>query len=110
MKKNRPGFLVRVIGRPWQRLELAQVLFAESTALGVRAAEWDRLVLARGTGRVNTPFGRIRVKWSQGPAGRDVSAEYDDCKRAARRAKVPLREVVRAAEAAARREPGASAD
>jgi hypothetical protein len=110
MKKNRPGFLVRVVARPSQRLELAQLLFSESTALGVRAAEWDRLVLERETRRVATPFGRIRVKWSRGPGGPDVSAEYDDCKRAARRAKVPLREVVRAAEAAARREPGAAAD
>ena len=50
-----------------------------------------------------TPFGRVGVKivWdADGRAG--VSAEYDDCKRAARKAGVPLRDVVRAAEEAAR--------
>jgi len=102
MKKNRPGFLVRVLARPSERVALARILFTDSTAIGVRAAEWDRLVLPRETRRVSTPFGRIAVKLVHGPDGRILaSAEYDDCKRAARRAGVPLREVLRAAERAA---------
>ena len=103
MKKNRPGFLVRVLARPSDRLALARILFAESTAIGVRMSEMDRVVLDRETRRVATPFGRVGVKivWdADGRAG--VSAEYDDCKRAARKAGVPLRDVVRAAEEAAR--------
>jgi len=105
MKKNRPGFLVRVLGRPSDRLRLASVLFAESTAIGVRSVEADRLVLARESRRVATPFGRIAVKVVRDDAGRrEVSAEYEDCKRAARRSGSPLREVVRAAEEAARAE------
>ena len=103
MKKNRPGFLVRVLGRPSERLALARILFAESTAIGVRATESDRLVLEREEQRVETPYGRIRVKLVHGDDGRSlVSAEYDDCKRAARKAGVPLRDVVRAAEEAGR--------
>jgi uncharacterized protein (TIGR00299 family) protein len=103
MKKNRPGFGVRVLGRPADRLALARVLFAESTALGVRVSEHDRLVLAREQHRVTTPFGRISVKVVRDAAGRaDVSAEYDDCKRAARRSGAALRDVVRAAEEAGR--------
>ncbi len=107
-KKNRPGFAVRVLGRPADREALAGVLFAESSALGVRVAEWDRLVLPREVVRVKTDYGRIAVKWSRDPdGGVEVSAEYDDCKRAARRHGVPLRRVVRAAEDAARRaKPG----
>jgi uncharacterized protein (TIGR00299 family) protein len=103
MKKNRSGFGVRVLGRPADRLALARVLFAESTALGVRVSEQDRLVLARAQRKVSTPFGRIFVKLVTGPDGRrDVSAEYDDCKRAARRTGAPLRDVVRAVEEAGR--------
>jgi uncharacterized protein (TIGR00299 family) protein len=103
MKKNRPGFLVRVLGHPADRLPLVGVLFAESTAIGVRASESDRLLLERETRRVATPFGRIGVKVVWGGDGRaQVSAEYDDCKRAARKAGVPLAEVVRVAEEAAR--------
>jgi hypothetical protein len=103
MKKNRPGFLVRVLARPSDRVQLARVLFAQSSAIGVRAIECDRIVLPRETRRVVTPYGRIAVKLVTDDAGRVVaSAEYDACKQAARRLGVPLRDVVRAAEDAAR--------
>ncbi|MBW1684705.1 MAG: nickel pincer cofactor biosynthesis protein LarC [Deltaproteobacteria bacterium] len=103
MKKNRPGYLVRVLARPAERLVLAGILFAESTAIGVRVTESDRIVLDREERRVQTPFGRIRVKRVWDLEGRLlVSAEYDDCKRAAGKAGAPLREVVRAAEEAGR--------
>jgi len=103
MKKNRPGVLVRVLARPADRVALARVLFAESTAIGVRTSEWDRIVLEREALRVRTRFGTLRVKRVFDPDGHPlVSAEVDDCKRAAARHGVPLREVVRAAEEAAR--------
>ena len=102
MKKNRPGFLLRVLARPSDRAALSGVLFAETPTLGVRAVECDRLLLKREARRVETRFGRIAVKIARGERGRiDVSAEYDDCKRAARRSEVPLRDVIRAAEEAA---------
>lgn len=108
MKKNRPGFLVRVLARASDRDRLAHRLFADSTAIGVRCQEWDRLVLERSSAEVETVHGRIAVKQIVGVDGRlQVSAEYDDCKRAARRTGAPLRDVVRAAEEAARRESGA---
>ncbi len=103
MKKNRPGFAIHVIAKPSHRVPLARVLFAESTTLGVRVAEAERIVLIREERRVATPFGPIRVKLVRDAAGRPTaSAEYEDCKKAARRAGVPLREVVRMAEDAAR--------
>lgn len=95
MKKNRPGFLVRVLARPQDRDHLARLLFAESTAIGVRLAEWDRFVLERESIRIDTELGRARVKVIHGPEGRtDYSPEYDDCKRIARERGLPLREVV----------------
>lgn len=99
MKKNRPGFLVRVLGRPADRLRLARTLFAESTAIGVRVSEADRIVLRRELREVDTTWGPIGVKvvWD-GEGVAHASAEYDDCKRAARKHGVPLRDVVRAAE------------
>jgi len=103
MKKNRPGFLVRVLTRPSGRQALAGILFSESSAIGVRTQDWDRLVLERELHRVTTPYGRIGVKRVRLSGGRvEVSAEYDDCARAARKAGVPLRDVVRAAEERAR--------
>jgi len=106
-KKSRPGFALRVVARPADRLPLARILFAESTALGVRVQECDRLVLARAERRVRTRFGTIRVKRVQDwDGGVEVSAEYEDCRRAARRHDAPLREVIREAEDAARRLEG----
>ena len=103
MKKNRPGFLVRVLARPSDRIALAAVLFAESTTAGVRITDSDRLLLEREQRRVATPYGRLGVKLLFDGDGRAlVTAEYDDCKRAAKRAGAPLRDVVRAAEEAGR--------
>jgi uncharacterized protein (TIGR00299 family) protein len=102
-KKNRPGFAVRVLCRAPERDALARILFDETTTLGVRAVECDRLALPRESQRISTPFGRISVKIVRRPGGlADVSAEYDECRRAAVRTGVPLREVVRVVEEAAR--------
>ncbi len=103
MKKNRPGFLVRVLARPSDRIALAAVLFAESTTAGVRTTDSDRILLEREQRCVATPYGRLGVKLIFDGDGRAlVTAEYDDCKRAAKRAGAPLRDVVRAAEEAGR--------
>jgi len=103
MKKNRPGFLVRVVARPSERGALARLLLAESTAIGVRVVESDRIVLEREQRRVETPYGRIGVKRVWDAEGRcEVSAEYDECKSAARKSGARLRDVIRAAEEAGR--------
>jgi uncharacterized protein (DUF111 family) len=99
MKKGRPGQLLRVMARPVDRERLARRVLLESSALGVRTQEWPRLVLERRVTRVDTRFGKIRVKLATDPEGRTTAAaEHDDCARAARRAGVPLREVYREAE------------
>jgi len=108
MKKNRPGFLVRVLARPMDRDALARILFAESTAIGVRTSEWDRLVLERETLRLKTELGPVRVKLIRGPDGRvDCSPEYDDCKRIAKKRGIALRDVVERVTTLARKEVGA---
>ena len=107
MKKNRPGFLVRVLSRPADRDDLARILFAESTAIGVRLSEWDRLVLERKTVRLKTPLGTVRVKVIRGPDAQvQYSPEYDDCKRTAKKSGLPLREVVQRVSDQARKELG----
>jgi uncharacterized protein (DUF111 family) len=96
--------LVRVLARPSDKLAVAHRLFAESTAIGVRVFEVDRVVLRREIRRVETRYGRVAVKVVVDPDGRETfSAEVDDCVRAARKHGAPLREVVRVAEEAARR-------
>jgi len=95
MKKNRPGYLVRVLAKPQDRDLLSRVLFAESTAIGVRVSEWDRLVLERSSRKLKTELGTASIKLIRGPDGAlECSPEYDDCRRLARKHGLPLREVV----------------
>lgn len=106
-KKNRPGFLLRVLCRPSERDALARTILDETTTLGVRSLDQDRLVVPRESQRIATPFGRISVKIARRPGGVvDVSAEYDECRRAALRSGLPLREVVRRVEELARSRVG----
>ena len=62
MKKGRPGILVTVLAPPARRGEIEELLFRETTTLGVRRQEWDRTVLERETVTVETAYGPIRVK------------------------------------------------
>ncbi len=101
MKKNRPGVTLSVIGDPAHAGTLAEVLFAETSTLGVRMSRWERLCLEREWVRAETPWGPVRVKIGR-RHGRVLTRtpEYEDCKRVAQEAGVPLKEVQAAALAA----------
>jgi uncharacterized protein (TIGR00299 family) protein len=104
MKKNRPATLLSVLCRPATATALSEILFAETSTLGVRQQTVLRRCLARSMHQVETPYGVVRVKAARWGAGRDAwraSPEYEDCRRLATEKGVPLREVYRAAEQAA---------
>jgi pyridinium-3,5-bisthiocarboxylic acid mononucleotide nickel chelatase len=101
MKKNRPGTLVTVI-TPEPRLEeVSAVIFKETTTIGFRYLPMGRIELDRRIETVTTPYGPVRLKVSV-YNGEVVQAtpEYEDCRQAALRSGVPLKEVQRAATAA----------
>ena len=62
MKKGRPGVLVTVIAPPTRREAIEELLFRETTTLGVRRQEWERTALERETVSVATAYGSVRVK------------------------------------------------
>ncbi len=94
MKKGRPGNLLRVVAKPEDRERLAQSLFAETGTLGLRIYRAERRVQTRSWTEVETGYGKVRVKVS----GEGTYApEYEDCRRVARDAGVPLRKVLEAA-------------
>lgn len=100
MKKNRPGVLVSILCRVADREALTQLLFAETTTLGVRSYEVERHALARKFVSVETEFGAINVKVAQTDKSlSNVAPEYEDCRAAALRAGVPLHVVEWAARA-----------
>jgi uncharacterized protein (TIGR00299 family) protein len=101
MKKNRPGVLLSILCRAAERSALSELLFSETTTLGVRAYEVERRALERALVAVETQYGSIDVKVAQ-LNGHIVKAmpEYEQCRQAARDAKVPLRVVEDAARTA----------
>ncbi|HMF57543.1 MAG TPA: nickel pincer cofactor biosynthesis protein LarC [Pyrinomonadaceae bacterium] len=101
MKKNRPGALVSILCRPADRERLTEMLFAETTTLGVRAFEVERRALERETVAVETRFGAIDIKIARLDNLRvKAMPEFEQCRAAAERARVSLREVEEAAQAA----------
>jgi len=110
MKKCRPGLLVTAICPVGLLDEIAGVVFAETTTIGLRYRPARRIELARQSVTVTTPFGKVRVKVAS-LDGRVVGAqpEYEDCRKLAARRKTPLKEVTAAAVEAYRRQTGAGA-
>jgi uncharacterized protein (TIGR00299 family) protein len=98
MKKGRLGTLLTVLCKPGDAKHLQQLLFRETSTLGIRVREENRVVLAREITPVETDFGVIRVKtgswrgeeWNAAP-------EFEDCRRAAAAFDVPLKTVMQAA-------------
>ena len=98
MKKNRPGVLLSILCRDPQRGTLSELLFSETTTLGIRAYEVERRALERRIVTVETQYGPIDVKVAQlnGHIVKEMP-EYEQCRQAAREANVPLRIVEEAA-------------
>ncbi len=80
MKKNRPGTLLTVIAPPDKRSAVADLVFAETTTIGLRHYEVARECLTRDIVNVETPLGRVRFKVASRD-GRVLNAqpEFDDC-------------------------------
>ena len=94
MKKGRSGNLLRVVARPEDRETLAQLIFAETTTLGLRVYTAERRVQARAFVEVETRYGKVRMKVSSEGS---YAPEYEDCRRIAHERGVPLKQVIAAA-------------
>jgi pyridinium-3,5-bisthiocarboxylic acid mononucleotide nickel chelatase len=95
MKKNRPGTLVTLLVRPADEGKFQEMLFAETTTLGVRSYEAERRILARKWETVRTSFGEVRVKIaSLNGHIRQASPEFEDCRKLAEEKHVPLQRVM----------------
>jgi uncharacterized protein (TIGR00299 family) protein len=107
MKKGRPGVLVTALAPPDRREAIEELLFRETTTLGVRRQEWLRTELERETATVPTPYGPVRVKVGRrGSVVYNAWPEFEDCQRLAAEAGVAVKEVLAAALAAWRSGPG----
>ncbi|MBN1296832.1 nickel pincer cofactor biosynthesis protein LarC, partial [bacterium] len=91
-KKGRPGYLIRVLVRSEAISAIVALLFSETATLGVRESKVNRHTLQRKSVPIETPYGTIHVIY----AGNTRSPEFADCRAAALKHGVPLKEVVRA--------------
>jgi uncharacterized protein (TIGR00299 family) protein len=95
MKKNRPGMLITVLCKPEDEPKFHEMLFAETTTLGVRAYIAERRVLARQWETVHTAFGDVRIKVARLNGHiRQASPEFEDCRKLAEAKNVPLQRVM----------------
>lgn len=94
MKKNRPAHMLSIIVYEQNLKEILEVLFSESTTLGVRVREVKRLRLGQQNFMVETKYGKIKVKVGMFKGEiKNIAPEYEDCKKMAKQHQVPLKEV-----------------
>ena len=103
MKKSRPAFKLTVLTELSDLDRAADVIFAETTTIGLRFYSSERLKLVREIIDVRTSHGRIPVKLSKGPGGIvTASPEYDECVKIARKSGIPLKSIYDEAKSAAK--------
>ncbi len=98
MKKSRPATLVSVLSEPPLVDALSEILFRETTTLGLRLTEVGRRCLDREWRQVQTEYGPVRVKlgrWNDEIVS--IAPEYEDCIRLAKEKGVPAKAVYDAA-------------
>jgi len=84
MKKNRPGTLITIVAAPDRRQALSDIIFRETTTLGLRYHEVFRECLARERVSVQTPWGDVRIKVARRDGTiMNAAPEFDDCVRLA---------------------------
>lgn len=99
MKKNRPGVLVTLLCHPADQAQMTELIFRETTTLGVRYRQERREILQREWMMATTRFGAIKIKIARAADGRvmNYAPEFEDCRAAAQAHQVAVREVQTAA-------------
>jgi uncharacterized protein (TIGR00299 family) protein len=98
MKKNRPAMLLTVLCYPEDAQRLTQLIFAETTTIGVRTRQEQRTRLARRHLSVTTKWGEVRMKLANlNGTISNYAPEYEDCRLIAEQQRVPLKAVIQEA-------------
>jgi uncharacterized protein (TIGR00299 family) protein len=101
MKRNRPGTQLSVLVNEDGLPAVLEVIFRETSAIGVRSSRVDRFKLARERIEVDTHYGIIGVKVARRRGEvLNVAPEYVECRQAARTHGVALAQVMRIAQQA----------
>ncbi|MEN8907268.1 MAG: nickel pincer cofactor biosynthesis protein LarC [Clostridiales bacterium] len=90
MKKNRPSVKLTIITKKELELKITNMIFEETSTLGIRKVTSQRYVMNREIINVNTKYGKIRVKIGSKGEFSKFSPEYEDCRLAAIESNQPL--------------------
>lgn len=95
MKKNRPAYMLTVLCRPEDRERLEDIIFEETTTIGIRRALMQRTILQRRKSTEQTSLGDVAVKTMKKKNGEVPTLEYESVVAIAREQHLPFREVYR---------------
>ena len=90
MKKNRPAVKLTVLCKKDLTDKLADIIFSETTTIGVRIREEKRICLERRSQIVKTVYGDLKVKESECDEKKKLIPEYEEAKKLAENVGVPL--------------------
>ncbi len=94
MKKNRPGFQLQILVDEANRDTLAEAIFANTTAIGMRVTKCSRFILKRSHEVMDTPFGELKIKKTYlGSKVLQVAPEYESARKLADANQVPIRKI-----------------
>lgn len=99
MKKGRTGVQLTVFSSPDRMPALRELLFRETTTIGLHWRIESKLALDREFVEVGTQWGKVRMKVARWPSGKvtNASPEYEDCRAISQKHAIPLKEVMQAA-------------
>lgn len=98
MKKSRPANILNVICKPENNTKIQEIIFRETSAIGVRKQIIHRNKLKRENITVKTRYGKINIKISfLGNELLNIKPEYEDCKKISIEKNIPISKVVNSA-------------
>ncbi len=102
MKKNRPAVMLTVLALPASLNRITQIIFDETSTLGLRVAGSKKIMRLRELITIDTRWGPVKVKFTPArlsiPGSSHFSPEFEDCREIARRTGIPLKEIYREVE------------
>lgn len=93
MKKNRPGIMLCCMCKQNEKEKFASLIFKHTSTIGIREYECNRYILKRENIVIDTGYGKVQAKKSEGYGTKKIKAEYEDIARIAKETGLPISEV-----------------
>lgn len=93
MKKNRPGIMLCCMCKQNEKEKFAGLIFKHTSTIGIREYECNRYILKRENIVIDTGYGKVQAKKSEGYGTKKIKAEYEDIARIAKETGLPISEV-----------------